>query len=225
MLVNWDGRMSSDSAAAALYGCVWQQLITEVFRDQFPEAEWPMSPGTRAENAIHYLLQDPNAGLWDDITTPERETRDEILVRTFRRAYTVLVEKEGKNPKKWRWDKLHTITFVNQTLGKSGIGPIEKIFNRGPFPIAGGISQVNAQAWESKKPFEVNHYPSMRSIVDMGNIAGAVGVLPTGESGHPGNRHYDDFIKLYLKVQYHPALWDRADVERSARHRLVLNPR
>lgn len=224
MLLEWNGRMSADSAPAALYGYLWQQLITEVFQDQFPEAEWPMSPGTRAENAVHYLLQDAKADLWDDTTTPERETRDEILVRSFRRAYAALVEKSGKNPKKWRWDKIHTIVFVHQTLGKSGIPPIEKIFNRGPYPIAGGTSEVNAQGWNPKKPFDVDHYPSMRSIVDLGNLAGSLGVLPTGESGHPGNRHYDDFIKLYLKVAYHPALWKLDDVKRSRGPTLTLVP-
>jgi penicillin amidase len=211
MLLEWDGRMSAGSAAAALYAYFWQQLVTEIFRDQFPETEWPMSASARAENAVHYLLQDPDAALWDDVTTPEREGRDEILIRSFRRGYTYLVDKLGKNPEKWRWDKIHTITFVNQTLGKSGIAPIEKIFNRGPYPLAGGPTEVDAEAWDRKNPFKVTHCPSMRMIVDMGNIAGALSVLPTGQSGHPGNKHYDDFIKLWSKVEYHPALWAPGD--------------
>jgi len=225
MLLEWDGVMSGESAAAALYAYVWQQLVTEVFRDQFPDKEWPMSTGTRAENAVHYLLQEPNAELWDDITTPERETRDEILIRSFRRGYTYYVEEAGKNPKKWRWDKIHTITFKNQTLGKSGIGPIEKIFNRGPYPLGGGTSEVNAQAWDRKKPFEVNHYPSMRFIIDMADLGGALGILPTGESGHPTNRHYDDFIKRWRDVEYHPALWNQSDIERAHGPKLTLVPR
>jgi penicillin amidase len=225
MLLGWDGRMSGDSAAAALYACVWQRLVTEIFRDQYPEAEWPMTASGRAENAVHFLLQDPSAALWDDITTPARETRDEILVRSFRRGYSSLVDAEGNDPRKWRWDKIHTITFVNQTLGKSGVAPLEKIFNRGPFPVPSGPTEVNAEAWDRKRPFEVTLYPSMRFIVDMGSLSHALSVLPTGQSGHPGNRHYDDFIRLWQKVEYHPALWDRADIERASRSKLILTPR
>lgn len=225
LLLRWDGRMTGKSAAAALYGYVWLQLVAETFRDQYPESAWPMTASTRAENAMHYLLEDRNSAVWDDLTTPARETRDEILVRSFRRGYANLVEDQGKNPKRWRWDKSHTITFVNPSLGKSGIGPVEKIFNRGPYPIDSGPSEVNQEAWDPKKPFEVTHYPSMRLIIDMGDIAGAVSVIPTGESGHPGNRHYDDFIELWRKVEYHPALWNPEAIRRSGGGKLMLLPK
>lgn len=225
MLVGWDGRMSGESAAAALYGYVWEQLVAEIFRDQYPESEWPMSTGTRAENAVHYLLKDPANRLWDDVTTPVRETRDEILVRAFRRGFEALEKKAGTNPKKWRWDKIHTITFVNPTLGKSGIKPIETIFNRGPYPLPSGTSEVFAAAWDPKTPFETKHIPSMRLIVDMADVASALSIHPPGQSGHPGSRHYADFIDMWRKVQYHPVLWDKAAVEKHSEGTLVLVPR
>jgi penicillin amidase len=225
MVLGWDGRMSGKSGPAALYAYVWVQLVTEIFRDQYPETEWPMKASSRAENAVHFLLQDPENRFWDDITTPERETRDEILVRAFRRGYQQLVEKAGKNPKKWRWDKIHTITFVNQTLGKSGISLIEKIFNRGPYPVGGGPTQVNAEGWDRKKPFDVLHIPSMRQIVDMADLTRTRTILPTGQSGHPGNRHYADMVDRWRKVQYQPALWDRKEIEKQSEGRLLLLPK
>ncbi len=225
LLVEWDGHMSGESAAAALYGYVWQQLVAEIFHDQFPESELPMSTGTRAENAVHYLLADPTNWLWDDVTTPAKETRDEILVRSFRRGYQALVEQAGKKQKGWRWDKIHTITFVNPTLGKSGIGPIEKIFNRGPYPLASGGSEVFATAWDRKKPFKTEHIPSMRFVIDLADVASALSINPPGQSGHPGNRHYADFIDPWRKVEYHPVLWNIDDVRDQSEGRLVLNPR
>ena len=32
----------------------------------------------------------------------------------------------GNDPAKWTWGGLHTATFENETLGRSGIGPIEE---------------------------------------------------------------------------------------------------
>ncbi len=225
LLSSWDGRMSGDSAQAALYAYFWEQLVTEIFRDQYPESEWPMAAGARAENAVHYLLRHPDYLLWDDTTTPARETRDEILVRAFRMGYRKLVRKQGTNPKAWRWDRSHTITFVNPTLGKSGIKLIENIFNRGPYPIGSGATQVDALAWKRKKPFEVEHIPSMRFIIDMAHMNDAVSIIPMGESGHPGNRHYNDFTDRWIKVQYHPELFARTDVDKHLEGRLTLQPK
>jgi penicillin G amidase len=225
LLAGWDGRMEGASAAAALYASFWVQLVSEVFRDQYPESEWPMSQSSRAENALHTLLHNPQDAAWDDVTTPlRRETRDEILVRAFRKGYADLVRKEGKSPEKWRWDRIHKAAFVNASLGKSGIGPIEKIFNRGPYPVGGGATQVNAAAWNRKKPFEVTLIPSMRMIVDLGNLQAAVSVHSTGQSGHPYHRHYDDFIAAWRGVQYHSTLWRLEDVKGSRHAELVLLP-
>ena len=33
--------------------------------------------------------------------------------------------KLGKQPVTWQWGRLHTITFREETLGTSGIGPLE----------------------------------------------------------------------------------------------------
>lgn len=225
-LLTWDGRMDGDSSPAVLYAYFWTQLVTEIFHDQYPEQDWPMSESTRAENAVHFMLQNPENVFWDDITTPEeRENRTVILVRAFRRGYRALAKKWGDNPKKWRWDKVHTITFVHPTLGKSGIGLIDNLFNRGPYPVSGGASQVNAEAWDRKKPFEVLHIPSMREIVPLGNLKEALTILPAGESGHPFSRHYDDMVDRWRRVQYHPMLWDRKDIEKQSEGKLVLLPR
>jgi hypothetical protein len=39
-----------------------------------------------------------------------------------------------------------------------------------------------------------------------------------------GNRHYADFIGSWVKVEYHPTLWDRAALEASRVSSLVLKP-
>jgi penicillin amidase len=225
MLAAWDGRMEGASGAAALYASFWVELVSEVFRDQFPESDWPMTQFSRAENALHFLLKYPEDPAWDDVTTPSRrETRDEILIRAFRKGYADLVEREGRNPEKWRWDRIHKAAFVNATLGKSGIGPIEKIFNRGPYPVGGGATQVNATSWNRRKPFEATSIPSMRMIVDLGNLGATVSMHTTGQSGHPYNRHYDDFIAPWRAVQYHSTFWGMAEVKASRHAELTLLP-
>jgi len=46
----------------------------------------------------------------------------------------------------------------------------------------------------------------------------------TGQSGLPTHRHYDDFIEPRRDIQYHPTLWERAQVQAAMGGRLPLVP-
>jgi penicillin amidase len=221
-LLGWDGQMHMDSPEAALYGYFWVALIRHTLQDELSE---DLLPGDDRPGAIfHNLLQDPGNAWWDDITTKQVEKRDDILARAFEDGYKTGVEALGDDLDKWRWGDVHTATFENQTFGQSGIGPIEAIFNRGPVATSGGSSIVNATAWESSDPFNVTSLPSMRQIIDLGDLSNSLMIHTTGQSGHPGHRHYDDFIDPWRFIEYYPTLWQRADVEADSRELLTLMP-
>ena len=95
-----------------------------------------MEPASAAV-ALVDLLADEASPWFDDVDTPQVETRDEILLLALEEAVEELTETLGRNMDNWRWGDLHTANFENQSLGQSGIGPIEAIFNRGPVPVDG----------------------------------------------------------------------------------------
>ena len=226
LLSAWDRRLEMDSAEAVLFGYFYIQLVEETFKDQYPENRWPPGIGGRTQNAFHYLLPDPDNVWWDDLRTPEqRESRDQILVRAFRKGYRAAEKKMGERIDKWEWGDVHTAVFRNQTFGASGIAPIERIFNRGPVAVRGGGIQVSLAMWDMEEPFEIYHIASQRAIYDMGDLSASVLIHPTGQSGHPAHRHYDDYIEPWRRIEYHPGLWDRADVEKSSPRPLVLKPK
>jgi penicillin amidase len=125
----------------------------------------------------------------------------------------------------WRWGDLHTATFVNQSLGRSGIGLIEAIFNRGPVPVDGTGYSINATGYSTSDPYTVRSVPSYRQIVDMKDLTRSVLMHTTGQSGHPYHAHYDDMIDPWRNIEYHPMLWERADVEADAEGVLLLRPK
>jgi penicillin amidase len=225
-LLSWDFQMRATSAEAALYEFFWTALVEETFRDQYPSNLWPPGPGGRLENALYGLLKDPRNEWWDDLRTPaQREGRDDILARAFRQGYRAAVKRMGKTMDKWEWGKVHTAEFRNQSLGESGIKPIEAIFNRGPVPVGGSSTTVSVTVWDADKPFEVAHISSERLVVDLGNLGNSISVHPTGQSGHPFNRHYNDFIEAWRTYSYHPVLWERSQVLADSRERLRLQPK
>ncbi len=222
-LLEWDARMDKNSPNAALYGYFWQKLVEKTFKDQLIEKLWP--PRGPLLSLVHEILKKPDSPWWDDVTTPDVvETRDDILTKAFETAYAKAIKELGGRPEDWRWGDVFTITFRNRTFGESGIGIVESIFNRGPFPMSGGITQVNQASWDYDKPFEVSFITTMRQIIDLGDLSNSLMIHSTGQSGHPTHRHYDDFIEQWLNVEYHPTLWDRKDVERNSKQKLVLKP-
>src|SRR5439155_18212660 len=54
--------------------------------------------------------------------------------------------KLGSNITGWQYGKIHTMTY-NHPLGM--IKPLEKIFNRGPYPSGGDIDTVNNESLDA----------------------------------------------------------------------------
>lgn len=83
---------------------------------------------------------------------------------------------------------------------------------------------VDAVGWNADEGFEVDWLPSMRMIVDLGNLANSLTIHTTGQSGHIDHPHYDDMIPLWLDGRYASMLWSRSDIEAQAESTLILTP-
>lgn len=223
LLRAWDRRAVQDSAATALFEAFRLHLIDLTFGDELGEQLLDKARSS-AGVALVDLLDDPTSPWFDDVTTPEVETRDEIMLRALDEAVEELTETLGWDVTRWRWSDIHTATFENQSLGQSGIAPIEAIFNRGPVQVDGTIATINNTGYDLSSPYAVKTVPSYRQIVDLDDLPRSVSMHTTGQSGHPYHPHYDDMIDPWRNVEYHPMLWERADVEADAEGTLVLKP-
>jgi len=119
---------------------------------------------------------------------------------------------------------MHYAVFRNQSLGESGIAPIEAIFNRGKFLTSGGESIVNATGWDAVESYEVNWVPSHRMIVDLSDLQNSLAIHTTGQSGHAFHPHYIDMADMWRNIQYHPMHWERTAIEDAAEGYLRLVP-
>jgi penicillin G amidase len=228
-LQRWDMRMDRESSGAAVYAYFWQALVEEVFKDKLPDSLWNgdavLDTNSRLMNTVAQLLKAPAHPMWDKPTTMDKaENRDDILVLAMQKAVKRGMKNLGPDIGKWRWGKVHTAVFRNQSLGRSGISLVERIFNRGPIPVGGGMQQVISSDWRADKPFGVSSISSMRQIVDLSDLSASVTMNATGQSGHVGSRHYDDMILPWSRVRYHSTLWDEKSLRSSRTERLVLTP-
>jgi penicillin amidase len=223
LLRTWDGRAVRDSAGAALFEATRLHLIERTFGDEMGE-QLLRRAQMSAMDALVSLLAEPTSQWFDDVTTPEVETRDHVLLAAVEAAVEELTDAQGQDKTRWRWGDLHTATFENQSLGQCGIGLIEAIFNRGPVPVDGTIATLNNTGYSPDDPYGVSTVPSYRQIVDLGDLTRSVAMHTTGQSGHAFHRHYDDMVDPWRNVEYHRMLWTREDVEADAAGVLTLAP-
>ncbi|WP_165492175.1 penicillin acylase family protein [Egibacter rhizosphaerae] len=223
LLDEWDGRAHADSAGAAAYAATWRALLSQTFGAYLPEAYQPEG-NSRWFEVVRRALEDPGSPWWDHPDTPVTETRDDALENALATAWFELRRELGTDPDDWRWGDLHTVTFVEGTLGESGIAPVEALFNRGPYPVDGGTGIVNATSWAADEGYEVRALPSMRMVVDLGDLDQSTRQATTGQSGHPGHRHYSDTIDAWLEGEQFDVPWSEARIEDATVDRLRLQP-
>ncbi len=226
LLRAWDFRSTPESPAPTIFETFLKHLLHEVWVDELGEeiVQELLTWSSHNRYWARWALAQPDLAWWDDRRTPQRETRDDIVRRAFEQAVAELRGRLGPDPRAWAWGKVHTATFVHGTLGRSGIGPVEAIFNRGPYPAPGTSAAVNNLGFDVQKGFAVRSLPSLRFIASTARWSDSRFIHTTGQSGLPYHPHYDDFIPLWLKGEYHPMLWSREGVEQNAEGILILQP-
>jgi penicillin G amidase len=223
VLADWDLQDGPDSAGGAIFNATWRHLLIRTFHDELPDWAHPAG-GSRWWEVVRALLDDPDAAWWDDRTTEPTETRDDILAAALTDANAELTDRFGDDPDGWRWGGMHTLTLRHQTFGDSGIGPVERLFNRGPLEVGGGTAIVNANGWNAANGYEVDWVPSMRFLVDLGDLDAGRWIHLTGQSGRPFHPHYTDQAELWRDGETIPIAFSVQAVEDAAVDRLRLVP-
>ncbi|WP_082590789.1 penicillin acylase family protein [Agromyces sp. Soil535] len=221
LLDGWDGRADVDSAQAAYFAVFWRNLLDDMF-GSLPDQTRPVG-GDRWFGVVDGLLGEPDARWW----TNEEEGvggRDAMLAHALEEAWDEASDQMGGDADGWRWGRLHTLTLTNQSFGESGIGPIEWLFNRGPYEVGGGSSIVNAIGWDASLGYDVDWVPSMRMVVDLDDFDASGWVNLTGASGHAFHPHYADQAPLWQRGETRPWPFTMEAVQDAASETLHLRP-
>jgi penicillin amidase len=219
-LRTWDYHMRPESGQAAWFAAFEFELAERLWKDEIGDT--PITDG-RFMWSTARLLEQPDAMWWDDLDTPDvRERRDDILRAALAAAYQTVVERLGADFAKWRWDALHSITFVSNPLGQSGIGLIEDYVNIAKIPVGGNAATLHRTSSYGDNPFEVTEIAVLRVIFDFADLSRSVGIHSTGQSGHPASPHYRDLVQPWARFEAYPLSLDRKTIEAAAVHTLTL---
>ena len=198
-LIAFDGKLSPTSADAALYELFLQESTRQIFLDELgPEGSsgWQafVANGNLSYPAVaDHLLGREDSPFWDDTRTAQKEDKPAILARSLAGAISAGDSLMGNDRKAWQWGKLH------QYLWRNASGQTV----RGPVMAGGDHTTLNTAAYNlAGANFEVTSIPSMRMIVDFGQLEPMMAQNSTGQSSNPASPHYMDGIDPWLKGQY-----------------------
>ncbi len=233
----WNHALSPTSAGAALYTTFLRKLEHLIFGtllgDHNTLLQNYLGSGTtllsitngyssRNKPLIIRLLDEQDDSWFADSALPNGpRTWTTTLLSAFEATLDELQEKLGADPTRWQYGQIHKMTYAHP-LGR--VKPLDKVFNRGPYPVGGDIDTVNMGAVSPADPETVITVPSFRQIANLADLSASLSLHAPGQSGHPASKHYDDFVKPWLNVEHHPMLFDHEMIDELADSKLKMIP-
>lgn len=240
ILQSFDGNMTANSKGAALVSAFLDQATRNIFLDEMGSHHsnaWKafLVMNNRSYNATcdHLLVRGDESPFWDDIHTPGKETKAQILARSLADAITFMESTLGRDAAKWNWGALHTYTWETDTskmaphmgfVKRTALNVLWPYFNRGPYPAPGDHFTLNVSAYTMGDDFDTWLIPSMRMIVDFSLEEPLVAVNSSGQSDNPSSPHYDDGIKAWRDGSYIPFPFKEEAVKARYKEIMILQP-
>jgi acyl-homoserine-lactone acylase len=170
-----------------------------------------------------HLLHRPDSPFWNNVLTPELESREDIIAAALPQAIVLLEKKISSNRDKWQWGKLHTYCWRHEFTKETIF--FHSYFNRGPYPAGGDAHSVNVASFPWGEDFDVAVIPAMRMIVDFGQDEPMSLIAVPGQSGNPSSAHYADMIPGFLKAEARAMPFRKENVEKQYRDALRIVPK
>lgn len=224
LLRRWDGRMNADAPEPLIVTAWLRQLSRLIFADELGDTfrdAWRL----RIAFLRNVLADVDGQSRWcDDITTPIRETCQQMLGEALEGALEDLVRRYGSDARRWRWGEAHAARSTHRPF--SGFFLVGRLFDV-VVPSPGDNFTVNVGQHDVRnedEPFANRHAASFRAIYDLADLDRSLFMQSTGQSGNWMSPHYDDFALPWSRTEYLPMTTRRADYEPGNAGRLILQP-
>ena len=203
ILQNWKGTNNLTDVAPTIFNKWLFFYLQDTFKDELGNDNFNAFLGTHImKQTIAAQSQNATSPWWDDIATKNRkETRADILNKSFQQAIASLQKQLGNDTNDWTWNRVHTLEHQHP-IGK--IKALRGFFNVGPFEVPGSNEVINNLlfTYSDNPKSEVKGGPSTRRIIDFSDVENSVSILPTGQSGNPMSKHYSDQAEMYAQGKF-----------------------
>ena len=212
-LNNWKGDYPLTSIEATIFHRWMSFILSATFKDELGETlytQW-LSTHFHKRTIAPFMSKDTSVW-WDDVVTKDKkETQQDIVQTAFLKTLQSLEEDFGGNPNNWTWDKVHTLEHAHP-IGR--VSALRSLFNVGPFPVHSSREVINNMdfLYDDSGKHNVITGPSTRRIIDFSDIENSISILPTGQSGNPFSKHYDDQSEMYVNGEFRKMMMNKEEI-------------
>lgn len=189
-LKNWNCKNRAELIAPTIFEYFWQELCERIWNDDMNTDSGSLKR-PNSEVTIDLILNQPECPYFDDKTTADKETLDDLAYQAFQSANKKLAEEFGSIGQAWVWGKTRG-TDIRHVAQIPGLGRIN-LETDGNSYIINAISKYSGPSW--------------RMVVTLGPEVRAWGIYPGGQSGNPGSRFYDNAVDDWVKGKAYELLY------------------
>jgi penicillin G amidase len=225
ILKSWKGSNNLNDIAPTIYNKWIYLFLKNTFQDELGEETFVQFLGTHCmKQATARIITNKNSPWWDNMNTKgKKETRSDIVTKSFEEAIGALEKQLGNSLSDWKWEKVHTVEYQHP-IGEVTL--LRSFFNAGPFAVSGSNEVINNQFFDFTEDgfYKVKGGPSSRRVIDFSDIENSWGILPTGQSGNPFSKHYKDQAELYNTGKFRKMKLNKKEIIESST-KLVFYPK
>ncbi len=189
-LKNWNCKNRAELIAPTFFEYFWQELCERIWNDDMNTDSGSLKRPNSGVT-IDLTLNQPECPYFDDKTTADKETLDDLVYQAFQSVNKKLAEEFGSIGQAWVWGKARG-TDIRHVAQIPGLGRIN-LKTDGNSYIINAISKYFGPSW--------------RMVVTLGPEVRAWGICPGGQSGNPGSRFYDNAVNDWVKGKAYELLY------------------
>ncbi|WP_163400615.1 penicillin acylase family protein [Flavobacterium fluviatile] len=224
VLKSWKGTHNIGDVGPTIYNKWIYLYMKNTFEDEMGSDNFNLFLGTSTgKQVIARQIVNENSVWWDNVKTKNiKETRDDIVSKSFYEAIAALKKQLGDSVSDWKWGKVHTVEHEHP-LGK--VAALRKLFNVGPFDSPGSNEVINNLffGYNDEGKYYTKGGPSTRRVVDFSDIENSWSILPTGQSGNPFSKHYDDQAEMYNAGKFRKMKLNKDEIIKTST-KLIFKP-
>ena len=231
------------SQATLLFNVWMVRFMARVFGDELEQVGRSGGTGQYVPAILHLLESEPaslatydattlDSVLWDDLATPETETRQERMMTALLDALVWLDEQVGPMDG-WRWGEHHIIRFAGPNSIPWDLAiprGVDEVFPEG-FPRHGDMYNVDASNFDATRSvdgsisFRYFSGPTQRFVIEMDpEGVKSRNALPGGAVWDRQSPHYADEAELWRKNETHDVPFFLPEVIEASETRSLLLP-
>jgi penicillin amidase len=220
LMSRWNRFMLASRPEALIYSAWLAELHRGIFADEVGREIFADMAIPNVGAILRVLRDHPT---WcDDITTPAKESCDDVIAAALDRALDGVSRRQGADMNAWQWGREHMAAHRHPLFDAI---PLLREVASVRFPSDGGMHTVNrAQpSFRGARPFDAVHGAGYKAVYDFADLDNSRFAMPLGQSGNMLSPWARSFVERWQKLTYIEITGTRAEAARTAIGSITLS--